>query len=146
MLFQQFSNFTKYVRIVGKLSNQHFNALLLSIPGEKVLILIEGGRLINLKVFLLLGPFPLDWRIIMHRNVGRTYVVKLENSQNNISMYGCSPSQGKIYFFLIFLLLFYEVKISECNIYIYMQSQFWKKSPVAILLTYRSSVRQKFPV
>ena len=43
------------------------------------------------------------------------YVGKLENCQNNISIYDCSPIQGKR---LKFLLRFYEPRILECNILI----------------------------
>ena len=42
MLFRQFSNLTTYVREVGKLSDQQFNASLVSNPGEKIMIIIEG--------------------------------------------------------------------------------------------------------
>ena len=44
MLLQQFSNINAYIRVVGKMPKQHFNALFFSNPGDKVLILVERKR------------------------------------------------------------------------------------------------------
>ena len=52
------------------------------------------------------GIFP--WTLI--------YIIMLKNCQNNISMYGCSPIQGKRF---LFLLKFYEARISEWNILVW---------------------------
>ena len=41
------------------------------------------------------------------------YIIMMENCQNNISMYGFSPIQGKRF---KFVLKFYEARISECHI------------------------------
>ena len=44
---------------------------------------------------------PLDWKITIHSNFDLvffktilTYIIMLENCQNNISVYDCSPIQG----------------------------------------------------
>ena len=42
MLFQKFSYITLFVRVVGKILDQHFEALLSSNPGEIVMILVES--------------------------------------------------------------------------------------------------------
>ena len=44
LLSWQFSNITIEVRIVGKIQDQHFNALLSSNPGDKVLFVFWDGN------------------------------------------------------------------------------------------------------
>ena len=51
------------------------------------------------------GPCPLDWRTTIPSNVDLvffptilTYVIMLENCQNKILVYGCSPIQGKKFY------------------------------------------------
>ena len=53
MMFWQFSNMTMYVRVVGKMQNQHFNVWLFSNPVDKVLILVKSRGQICSIVFLL---------------------------------------------------------------------------------------------
>ena len=53
MSFSQFSNMTTYVRVVGKMQDQHFNVWLFSNPRDKVLILVESRGQIWPIVFLL---------------------------------------------------------------------------------------------
>ena len=102
MLFRQFFNLTKYVKIVGKLLDQHFNILLFSNPGEKFLLLVESRGQIFPVVVLLFRTFSPGlenhdalkcWSDNFPTTL--TYVVKLENCQNKISMYGCSTIKGK---------------------------------------------------
>ena len=42
MLFWQFSNIIIYVKIVGKILDQHLSVWLFTNPGEKVQILVES--------------------------------------------------------------------------------------------------------
>ena len=44
----------------------------------------------------------------------QTYLVMLDNYQNNISMYGCSPIKSTKFYFM---LKFYKARISECNVF-----------------------------
>ena len=115
MLFRQFSNLTTYVSVFGKLLYQHFNLSLFSNPGVKVLILVESMVQICPLVFFLLSAFYNDILKCWSNNFPTTLtcVVNLENCQNNTSMYGCSPIQGKR---VKFLFKFYEARISKSNI------------------------------
>jgi hypothetical protein len=102
MLFRQFSNLTIYVKVVGKLLDQPFDVLLFSNTREKFLILVESRGQICPIVFLLFrtispGLENNDTLICRSDNFTTTltFVVKLENCQNNISMYNCSPIQSE---------------------------------------------------
>ena len=54
ILFSQFSNIPTYIRVLEKLSDQHFNLLFFSNPRDKVMILVESRGKICPVVFLLL--------------------------------------------------------------------------------------------
>ena len=59
MLFWQFSNIIIYVKIVGKIPDQHLNVWLFSNPGDKVQILVEStGQIcpVVLHLFWTLSP------------------------------------------------------------------------------------------
>ena len=122
MLFCQFSNIIIYVKIVGKIQNQHLSVWLFSNPGEKFQILVESTGQINPIVLHLLWTLSPGfvknhtfkyWSDIFPTIL--TYIIMLENCQRNISVYGSSPIQGTKN---IFLLKFNEARISEWNIYI----------------------------
>ena len=98
MLFWQFSNIIIYVKIVGKIPDQHLSIWLFSNPGDKVQILVEStGQICPrvLHLFRTLSPgFEYShtfkcWSGIFP--IILTYTIMFENCQNNISMYGCSP-------------------------------------------------------
>ena len=101
MLFWQFSNIIIYVKIIGKIPDQNLSVWLLSNPGDKVQILVEStGQIcpVVLHLFWTLSPgFENNhtfkcWSGIFPTIL--TYMIMLENCQNNISVYGCSPIQG----------------------------------------------------
>ena len=101
MLIWEFSNIIIYVKIVGKIQDQHLSAWLFSNPGDKVQILVESTGLICpvvLHLFWTLSPGLENnhafkyWSCIFPTIL--TYIIRLENYQNNISVYGCSPIQG----------------------------------------------------
>ena len=52
-----------YIRVVGKIPDQHFNIKLSSNPGENVLILVKSRGQICTIVLIFFGPCPLDWKI-----------------------------------------------------------------------------------
>ena len=59
MLFWQFSNIIIYVKIVGKIPDQHLSVWLFSNPGDKVQILVEStGQIcpVVLHLFCTLSP------------------------------------------------------------------------------------------
>ena len=104
--FWQFSNIIKYVMIVGKIPDQHLSVCLLSNPGDKVQILAKSTGHVCPVVFHLfwtLSPgFENNhtfkcWSGIFPTIL--TYMIMLENCQNNISVYGCSPIQGTKFYF-----------------------------------------------
>ena len=89
----------KYVFLV--ITDKNLSVWLLSNPGEKVQILVEStGQIcpIVLHLFWTLSPgFENNhtfkcWSGIFPTIL--TYMIMLENCQNNISVYGCSPIQG----------------------------------------------------
>ena len=95
MQFQQFSTLTTYLRVCAKLSELHFNVLLFSNCGEKVLkICPESVPLLC----AFSGPSPCDWRTMIHQNVVLTlrYVVNVVNCKNYIEMYQCPPIPGRV--------------------------------------------------
>ena len=101
MLFWQFSNIIIYVKIVGKIQDQHLRVGLFSNPGDKVQILVESTGQICPVVFHLfwtLSPgFENKHTIKCWSGIFPTiltYIIMLENCENNISVYGCSPIQG----------------------------------------------------
>ena len=68
MLFGQFSNINIYVKIVGKMQDQHFNVYLMSNLGEKIQQQ-KSWKLWDKSVPYFKqesGPCPLDWRRTMH--------------------------------------------------------------------------------
>ena len=105
MLFLQFSNIIIYVKIVGKIPDQHLSVWLFSNPGDKVHILVESmGQicLVVLHIFWTLSHgfennhafkcWSGNFATIL------TNFIMLEICQNNISLYGCSPIQVKKFY------------------------------------------------
>ena len=101
MLFWQFSNTIIYVKIIAKIPDQLLSVLLFSNPGDKVQILVENtGRICPLVLHLFWTVSPgfenkhtfKCWPGIFPTIL--TYMIMLENWQNNISVYGCSLIQG----------------------------------------------------
>ena len=93
MLFWQFSNIFIYVKIVGKITDQHLSVWLFSNPGDKYQICpfvlhlfwnLSPGFENNYTLKCWFGIFPTIF----------TYIIMLENCQINISVYGCSSIQG----------------------------------------------------
>ena len=101
MLFWQFSNIIIYVKIVGKILDQLLSEWLFSNPGDKDQILVESmGQIcpVVLYLFWTLSPgfennHTFKWWYGIFPTI-LTYMIMLENCQNNISVYGCSPFQG----------------------------------------------------
>ena len=100
MLLWQFSNIIKYVKIIGKIPDQHLSVWLFSNPGDKVQILVEStGQICPIVLHLFWTSSPgfenthttKCWSGIFARIL--TYMNMLENCQNNISVYGCSAIQ-----------------------------------------------------
>ena len=96
-------NITTYIRVVGKLSELHFNVLCCSNPGDKFLILAEIRGHICPIVFLcfrnLSSGFEQNYTMKYSFDNFPTsliHVVMLENCLNTISMYGFSPIKGDI--------------------------------------------------
>ena len=101
MLFWQFSNINIYVKIVGKIPDQYLNVCLFSNPGDKVqkrwrimgqICPILSTRFWTLSPGLENSHTLKCWSSIFPTIL--TYVIMLENCQNNISVHGCSPMQG----------------------------------------------------
>ena len=99
MLFWLIFQHNYYVKIIGKITDQHLNVWLFSNPGDKVQILVESmGQIcpLVLHLFWTLSP-QLEhnhtfrcWSGIFLTSL--TYMVMLENCMNNISVYGCSQN------------------------------------------------------
>ena len=105
MLFWQFSNIIAYVKIVGKIPAQHLSVWLFSNPGDKVQILVEStGQifLVVLHLFWTLSPGFENFHTFKYWSgifpTILTYMIMLENCQNNILVYGFSPIQGTKYY------------------------------------------------
>ena len=101
MLFRQFSNITVYIRVVGKIQDQHFIVSLFSNPGDKVQkIWTATGQICPLLStrFRTLSPGLKDNGALKFLfgipSTKITYGIMLENCWNNISMYGCPRIQG----------------------------------------------------
>ena len=70
MLFWLFSNIIIYVKIVGKIQDQHFSVWLFSNPGDKVQVLVEStGQSFVPKFSIFFGHCPLDLRKTINSNV-----------------------------------------------------------------------------
>ena len=90
MLFRQFSNITIYVRLVGKMLDQHYNDLLFSNPGDKVQerwkTMVQICPLLSTR-FRTVSPVLEDnFTLKCGSGIFSTtliYVVMLENSRNN---------------------------------------------------------------
>ena len=111
-----------YIRVVGKMQDQHFNVKLSSNPGEKVLILVKSRGQICTIVFHLFWTLSLGLEnkksLKFLSGIVPTYLtnmVMLENCRNNISMYVWvfSNPGDKI----LILVENYGARISESNIY-----------------------------
>ena len=105
MLFWQFSNIIVYVKIVGKIPDQDLSVWLLSNPRDKVQILVEGmGQIfpVVFHLFWTLSPgfennhtFKCSYGIFL---TILTYMIMLENCQNNISVYDSFQIQGTTFY------------------------------------------------
>ena len=100
-MFKFFRNITIYLRVVGKMLDQHFIVLLFSNPGDKVLInVVRRGQIgpVVFNFFKTLSPGLKNksilkcWSAIFPTTL--IYMVMLESCRNNILMYVCSPIQG----------------------------------------------------
>ena len=99
--------------------DQHFHVLLSSNPGDKVLILVESRGLICPKVFHLFNILSAGLENNETLNflfsifpITLIYMVMLENCQNTILMYGCSPIQGTRF---VYLLKFNEARVQHMH-------------------------------
>ena len=106
MLFWQFSNIIIYVKIVGRIPNQHLNIRLFSNPRDKVqkrwrtmgqICPVLSTRIWTLSLGLDNNHSLKSWSGIFPTIL--THMIMLENCQNNISMYGWSPIQGTTFYF-----------------------------------------------
>ena len=94
------------VKIVGKISDQHLNVWLFSNPGDKVqkrwrtmgqICSVLSTRIWTLSPGLENNHTLRCWSGIFPAIL--TYMIRLENSQNNISVYRCSPIQGTKFYY-----------------------------------------------
>ena len=101
MLFWQFSNILIYVKIVEKLPDQHLNVWLFSNPGDTVqkrwrttgqICPVLSTRIWTLSPGSENNHTLKCWSSIFPTIL--TYMSMLENCQNYILVYGCSPIQG----------------------------------------------------
>ena len=97
----KFSNIIIHVKIVGKILDQHLSVWLFSNPGDQVQILVESmGQIcpVVLHLFCTLSSgFKNKHTLKCLSGIFPTILTSiflLENCQNNISVYGCSPIQG----------------------------------------------------
>ena len=105
MLCWQLSNIIIYVKIVGKIPDQHLNVWLFSNPGDKakkrgkntgLICPVLSAQIWTLSHGLENNHTLKSWSGIFPTIL--TYINMLENYQNNILVYGCSPIQGtKLY-------------------------------------------------
>ena len=102
MLFQQFSNMTMKVKVVGKVQEQHFNVWLFSNPEDKVMILVKSRRQICPIVFLLFWTLSTGLEnndaLKCQSCIFPTtliYVVMLENCQSNFECMVVLQSRGQ---------------------------------------------------
>ena len=118
MLFWQFSDIIIYVKIVGKIPDQHLNLWLFSNPGVKVHILVKStGQIFS-------AVFHLFWTLYPGFDNSNSF--KCWYFSNNLDIYdyvGKLPEQYlSVWLFsnpgdkILFLLKFNEARISECNI------------------------------
>ena len=101
MLVWQFSNKIIYVKIVGKIPDQHLNEGFFPNPGDKVqkrwntmgqICPVLSTRIWNLSPGLENKHTLKYWYDVFPTIL--TYINMLENCQNKILVYGCSPIQG----------------------------------------------------
>ena len=101
MLFWQFSNINIYVKNVEKIQDQHLIVWLFSNPGDKVqkkwrttgqICPLLSTRIWTLSPGLENNHTLKCWSGIFPTIL--THMIILENCQNNILVYGCSPIQG----------------------------------------------------
>jgi hypothetical protein len=100
VLFWQFSNIIIYVKIVGKIPDQHLNVWVFLNPGDKVqkrqrstgqICPILSTRIWTLSPGLENNHTFKCGSCIFPTIL--TYMIMLENCQIKISVYGCSPIQ-----------------------------------------------------
>ena len=104
MLFWQFPNIIIYVRIVGKISDQYLNVWLFSNPMDKAPKRRRNTGQICPVLSTRIWTFSpgMENTHTLRCCYGifttiLTYMIKLENCQNKISVYGCSPIQGNFF-------------------------------------------------
>ena len=105
MLFWQFSNIIIYVKIVGEIPDQHLSERLFSNQGDKVQTIVKSiGQIcpVVLHLFWTLSPgFENNHTLKCWSGIFPTiltYIIMLENCQNNISVYVCTPIQGTTFY------------------------------------------------
>ena len=103
MLFWQFSDVTKYIRVYGKMPDRYYDLLLFSNPGNKVLILVTSRGQICPIVFnfsktlsLLLQKERYTKIFVENFPIDPDKNGNVRKLLNNILIYGCSPMQGNI--------------------------------------------------
>ena len=72
----QFSSLTTYIRVLGKIMDQHIKVLLYSYPGDKVLQNRKNMGQICPLLLTRIMTLSLDWRTIIHWNVGPPFYQK----------------------------------------------------------------------
>ena len=98
MLFLQFSNITIYIRVHGKMPQQHFKLLLFSNPGYNFLVLVESrGQICP---------------VVSH--LFKTLSLGLEKN-NTLKCWSSIFPETLIYMVMV-ILKFHEVWISEWNL------------------------------
>ena len=105
MLFRQFSNIIIYVKIVRKIPHQHLNVWSFSNQEDMVqkkwrttgqICPILSTRILTLSPGLQNNHTFKCWSGIFPTVL--TYMIMLENCQNNISVYDCSQIQGTTFY------------------------------------------------
>ena len=111
MLSWQFSNIILFVKIVGKIPYQHLNVWVFSNPRAKVQkrwkTTGQIGPVLSTRIWTLSLGLENNHTLRCLSDIFPTilkYTNMLENGQNNISVYVCSPIQGtKFYSFSNFI-------------------------------------------
>ena len=120
MLFWQFSTHKIYATVRGKLSELHYNALLVSNRGEKVMKRRKTMGQICPIVFRAFQTFSPRLENNESSKCGSenfprmvTYILCVENCQNNILTHSCLPIAGTLFYNVRH---FHAPRIWECNI------------------------------
>ena len=120
MLFWQFSTHKIYATVRGKLSELHYNALLVSNRGEKVMKRRKTMGQICPIVFRAFWTFSPRLENNKSSKCGSenfprmlTYILCVENCQNNILTHSCLPIAGTLFYIVRH---FHAPRIWECTI------------------------------